>query len=566
VRLLITGGTGVLGHALRPIAQDAGHELAMPGHDELDLFDPFAVAEAVRYVDGVLQSSAPVPFEPLESTAAFSIGCMNRIDGTIFGVLDADIDNVVVYQDRLTGGQITDLMNGQGLPAAMQAWYPLRGDGKDYSGRGSDLAAMPDTPVWTADQHGREQSALRFDGQSCPTAESVPVRTDDSFSVSARVWLDPDHVDGHPRVFSLHGQQTFSLMLKYNRTTDKWELAASGADNAASPQGRHAEASVASKGVWTHLAATFDPAVKKFVLYVDGEQAAERVVETSWSAWRASEFVIGCGGTADGTRFHGWDGTISDVRIWRGALTADKVASVPTRQLAFWELGQDEAGADAWGSHDLTFHGDYAWEVDRYNNCWAAYGLDLAGNGYAETAGTVVTTDESFTVSAWARIDDNDSHHVITSQTTSQAASYYMTYYADTDRWQFALKSMDNGVASWATVESAEPVEIGRWYHVVGVFDLGSGQLRIYVDGQLSTSAPGPAHPWHAPGKSLLGAAGDNNGDRWSHMAGSIDQVEVWSGVLDERAIPKTATRRPPFVFDPDAANCSGEEPPPIDW
>jgi nucleoside-diphosphate-sugar epimerase len=54
MRLLVTGGTGVLGRALRPLAEAAGHEFAMPGRDELDLFDPSAVADAVRDVDGVL--------------------------------------------------------------------------------------------------------------------------------------------------------------------------------------------------------------------------------------------------------------------------------------------------------------------------------------------------------------------------------------------------------------------------------------------------------------------------------------------------------------------------------
>jgi nucleoside-diphosphate-sugar epimerase len=54
MRLLITGGTGVLGRAVRPVAEAAGHELAMPAHEELDLFDPAAVADAMRDVDGVL--------------------------------------------------------------------------------------------------------------------------------------------------------------------------------------------------------------------------------------------------------------------------------------------------------------------------------------------------------------------------------------------------------------------------------------------------------------------------------------------------------------------------------
>jgi nucleoside-diphosphate-sugar epimerase len=54
LRLLITGGTGVLGRELRPLADAAGHECAVPGHEELDLFDPSAVADAVRDVDGIL--------------------------------------------------------------------------------------------------------------------------------------------------------------------------------------------------------------------------------------------------------------------------------------------------------------------------------------------------------------------------------------------------------------------------------------------------------------------------------------------------------------------------------
>jgi nucleoside-diphosphate-sugar epimerase len=54
MRLLITGGTGVLGRTLRPLAAAAGHEFAMPGREGLDLFDPTAVTDAVRDVDGVL--------------------------------------------------------------------------------------------------------------------------------------------------------------------------------------------------------------------------------------------------------------------------------------------------------------------------------------------------------------------------------------------------------------------------------------------------------------------------------------------------------------------------------
>jgi len=54
MRLLVTGGSGVLGRALRPLAEAAGHSVATPAHDELDLFDSSAVTDAMRDVDGVL--------------------------------------------------------------------------------------------------------------------------------------------------------------------------------------------------------------------------------------------------------------------------------------------------------------------------------------------------------------------------------------------------------------------------------------------------------------------------------------------------------------------------------
>jgi hypothetical protein len=49
VRVLVTGGTGVLERAFRPLAETAGHDVRAPGRAELDLFDPVAVALAAIY-------------------------------------------------------------------------------------------------------------------------------------------------------------------------------------------------------------------------------------------------------------------------------------------------------------------------------------------------------------------------------------------------------------------------------------------------------------------------------------------------------------------------------------
>ena len=67
MRLLVTGGSGVLGRAFRSEAEAAGHELATPGREKLDLFDPSAVGDAVQGVDGVLHLATRI--RPVEYLA-----------------------------------------------------------------------------------------------------------------------------------------------------------------------------------------------------------------------------------------------------------------------------------------------------------------------------------------------------------------------------------------------------------------------------------------------------------------------------------------------------------------
>jgi 2-alkyl-3-oxoalkanoate reductase len=64
VRLLVTGGTGVLGRAFVPLAEAEGHHVNAPGRAGLDLFDPAAVAGRLRGVDAVLHLATRI--QPLE--------------------------------------------------------------------------------------------------------------------------------------------------------------------------------------------------------------------------------------------------------------------------------------------------------------------------------------------------------------------------------------------------------------------------------------------------------------------------------------------------------------------
>jgi nucleoside-diphosphate-sugar epimerase len=98
MRLLVTGGTGVLGQALRPLAETAGHELAMPGREELDLFDPTAVADAVRDVDGILHLATRIrPVELLSDQDAWRENDRLRADASRILVDTAIAAGAAVY-------------------------------------------------------------------------------------------------------------------------------------------------------------------------------------------------------------------------------------------------------------------------------------------------------------------------------------------------------------------------------------------------------------------------------------------------------------------------------------
>jgi nucleoside-diphosphate-sugar epimerase len=61
MRILVTGGGGVLGRATIPALRAGGHEIDAPGRTELDLFDPDAVASAVAGADALFHLATRIP-------------------------------------------------------------------------------------------------------------------------------------------------------------------------------------------------------------------------------------------------------------------------------------------------------------------------------------------------------------------------------------------------------------------------------------------------------------------------------------------------------------------------
>jgi nucleoside-diphosphate-sugar epimerase len=61
MRILITGGSGVLGRATTPLLVAQGHDVVAPDHADLDAFDAQQVAAAVRGAGALMHLATRVP-------------------------------------------------------------------------------------------------------------------------------------------------------------------------------------------------------------------------------------------------------------------------------------------------------------------------------------------------------------------------------------------------------------------------------------------------------------------------------------------------------------------------
>jgi nucleoside-diphosphate-sugar epimerase len=61
LRVFVTGASGVLGHALLPLLDAAGHHVSAPDRRELDLFDARSVREALLEIEAVYHLATRIP-------------------------------------------------------------------------------------------------------------------------------------------------------------------------------------------------------------------------------------------------------------------------------------------------------------------------------------------------------------------------------------------------------------------------------------------------------------------------------------------------------------------------
>lgn len=181
-----------------------------------------------------------------------------------------------------------------------------------------------------------------------------------------------------------------------------------------------------------------------------------------------------------------------------------------------------------------------AWRTGRIGD---ALWMNGSANAYVSTSKqSAIDTSKSFTVSAWLKLDEAGTvHRTAVSQDGSTISGFFLQYNPASRKWNFVLPATNADGAVRDLAESSAPAVAGRWTHLVGVFDDGAKQLRLYVDGVPGTTGSHPT-PWAATGLAKLGAAqvGKQVVNQW---LGSIDDVRLYQRVLTKAEIDDLAGR-----------------------
>ncbi|MEU6264661.1 LamG-like jellyroll fold domain-containing protein [Saccharopolyspora shandongensis] len=417
------------------------------------------------------------------------------------------------------------------------AHWPLDGDATDAAYLG-DRHGMPQGGVtWTP---GAVGSAGQFDGADDHVTARNAVATDSSFSVSA--WVRPDVIGEVPRTAVSQDASAVSGFMLQMRPDGRWHFVLAGADE---PDGGTFKAfatsqTVTQPGQWTHLTGVYDEATGEVRLYVDGALAGSAKY---WGDIRATGDVAIGRAKWNGVLTDYWTGALDEVRVYDRVLAASEIQSLVSLdnvRTGHWKFDNPEDGTTVAntvpGGQPMTLHGGTYTDQGAIGHAVEFDGVD----DYATTAEPVVRSDGATSVAAWVRLSEKPTEvAAVASQNGTLNAAFALGYLGSAqDRWGWVMRGPDGqDPLEVILVSSSSVPQVGVWTHLVGVYDVRIGEMRLYVNGELEAREKFTS-PWHTTdGQFALGRARSNDGAWDYYWPGAIDEVRTYSRALSDQEI-----------------------------
>ncbi|WP_454857998.1 LamG-like jellyroll fold domain-containing protein [Promicromonospora soli] len=190
-----------------------------------------------------------------------------------------------------------------------------------------------------------------------------------------------------------------------------------------------------------------------------------------------------------------------------------------------FDEGTGAVAADGVGDADATLTGT------TWTDGVAGGGLSFDGAGEADTGRSLVRTDGSYSVSAWARLDVADGgFQTVVSQDTGGNSAFFLQYSGQDQRWAMSF-------VGTRALSPTKPVP-GQWYHLTGVRDAAAGTLSLYVDGERVATKDVCTAP--ATEGSLVIGRGQYGGNEVDHVRGDVDDVRVFDRALSDAEVAES--------------------------
>jgi hypothetical protein len=205
-------------------------------------------------------------------------------------------------------------------------------------------------------------------------------------------------------------------------------------------------------------------------------------------------------------------------------------ADAPPGPVADWTLDEADDGTVAEDSsgndRTATLAGGATW-VDGVTG--GALHLD-GTSGHAATAGPVLDTTKSFSVSAWIRLTDKTRNAVALTQVGNRASTFALYYSSAYGKWIFNRTTVDGDATTFVRAVSTTTPAIDTWVHLAGVYDATAQQIKLYVNGALEATTAYTT-PWNATGVFQIGRS-KVAGALGEYWPGDIDAVRAYDRVL----------------------------------
>jgi len=296
-------------------------------------------ADQVRlYVNGALAATASATGTPAAGYGKVNIGCRATASGIAGdGYFTGTISTVQLWRGALTTAEAAEQYGGNSAADRQGNWLFNRNEGSADSEGDHDLTINGTFNTdyrWGPNATGCGTCSLQLmsDNGWAQTAGAA-VRTDASFTIATRVWIDARATEPEwQTIMSQAGQHRvgFNLNSHFNAATGErhFQFAMPSADTTSSVTWHTVESgeSIAT-GKWYHVAVIVDIPAGTMTMYINGVKSATGTgTSTPWNA--AGPLYLGVYGRMNVAPAQPFRGRIDDVQAWTSTVDPDRIADM----------------------------------------------------------------------------------------------------------------------------------------------------------------------------------------------------------------------------------------------